>query len=198
MLFSVSAILQPAASWVDNIIPNETSDGCGKEGVISSLSHDVLFSELCETVNTFNTMKSNVPQTLLTLTTFFNLRYPSPFVDLSEWELCLRMQEACSSMFWQWMWWSYISGYLSGLALAALGTALSQRWKSSNFQMMESFCWNNDTDQGAVRSLAGQGGRRSQALLIQNLVLAAAFNKLNLESSCICIFESVKCNKIKE
>ena len=34
--------------------------------------------------------------------------------------------------------------------------------------------------------------------LISNLVLAAAFNKLNLDSSCICIFESVNCNKIKE
>ena len=32
--------------------------------------------------------------------------------------------------------------------------------------------------------------------LISNLVLAAAFNKLNLDSSCICIFESVNCNKI--
>ena len=94
-------------------------------------------------------------QTLLTLTTFFNF---------TEYFSLIRVISVCKSglgnqrwsIFWQWnvKWelWSYIlrrsaTGTklrdLRGLALASLGALLSQRWKSSNFQMMDSFCWTN-------------------------------------------------------
>ena len=72
------------------------------------------------------------------------------------WVCKLGLRNQRWSIFWQWnvKWelWSYIlrrsaTGTklrdLRGLALASLGALLSQRWKSSNFQMMDSFCWTN-------------------------------------------------------